>query len=147
MDKPNNATHAPRQCSNCACFARMLPDGKVVPDDGGNDGMLVCRRDTPASRLANVEVPVLKDGHAVIDRGRPRLERTQVVQIGYKPITPDAVCFDGWRPVGTLPGENYKLAKVERHLLPICAELARGNSLGARKLADGMLAAMLADST
>jgi hypothetical protein len=97
---------APRQCSNCACFARMLPDGKVVPTDSNGDGMLVCRLETPASRLAYQEVPVIHDGKPVIDRGKPRMERVQVVQIGYKPVTPDAVCFNGWRPIGTLPGER-----------------------------------------
>jgi len=147
MTNPNNDT-AQRLCSNCACFARMLPDGTVVPDDGNStDGMLVCRLETPASRLAYQEVPVIHDGKPVIDRGKPRMERVQVVQIGYKPVTREAVCFNGWRPQGTLPGENFKLAIIERRLLPICAELARGNSQAAKKLADGMLADMLADST
>jgi hypothetical protein len=144
MDKPNNGKGAKRLCSNCACFGRMLPDGRVLdPSEPTSEGMLVCQLDTPASRLAHQEVPVLKDGQPVMDRGRPRLERIQVVQIGYKPVTPDARCFNGWRPIGTQPGENWKLTQ----LLPLVAELARGNPQAAKKLAEGMLADMLADST
>lgn len=144
MTKPNNDTPAPRQCCNCACFARMLPDGQVVsPHEATHEGMLICQLETPASRLGHKEIPVLKDGQPVMDRGRPRMERVQVVEIGYKPVTPGATCFKGWRPVGTLPGDNWQLQR----LLPMVAELARGNTQAAKKLAEGMLADMLADAT
>jgi hypothetical protein len=148
MTNPNiSAPPVKRTCSNCACFARAMPDGSVVEPDSSAQGMLVCRRDTPAARLGAKEIPVMLDGKPVIDRGRPRMERVQVVEIGYKPVIEEGVCFDGWRPLTTLPGASYRLESALRHLLPIIAELARGNSQAARKLADGMLADMLADGT
>jgi len=103
----------PRVCGNCACFARMLPDGTVVETtEPGQDHATVCRRDPPAARFERREVPVIRDGAPVMDRGRPRMEARQVLQIGYRPMTETATCYDGWRKLGTLPGESTDSTRV-----------------------------------
>jgi hypothetical protein len=102
--------HQPRTCANCACFAHMLPDGTILERDS-TEGQTVCQRSPPGGRWASVEVPVFDaTGAPVMARnGQQRSESKQVLQIGYPPAVESGVCFDGWRPVGTLPGE---LARV-----------------------------------
>ena len=110
-----------RTCGNCACFARMKPDGSITDDETAQP---VCRRTPPGGRLARVEMPVLKDGQPVLDRfDRPRMEAREVLQIGYSPTDPTAVCFDGWRPSGTLPGSRWELDAMLADLDPIMAHL------------------------
>jgi hypothetical protein len=113
MSDQTNA--APRTCANCACFAYMLPDGSVLdsseqpaPDALAPPGT-VCRRSTPGAQQRRMDVPVHdpQNGSPVLDRqGRQRMESRLVMQIGYPFTLPTAVCFDGWRPLGTLPGER-----------------------------------------
>lgn len=145
-----NATQ-PRTCATCACFTAMTPEGELLDTDAAPpDVQRVCRRNTPGARMVRAEVPVFdpKTGAPVMRRpGEQRTETRQIMQIGYAPAVSTGVCFDGWRPLGTLPGENYKLANVERTLLPLCAQIAAGNSQAARKLAEGMLADLLAANT
>lgn len=102
-----------RTCSNCACFARMQPDGSVLlgppPPDETAIGQPVCRRITPNGRYSLHDVPLFdpKTGAPINDaRGRQRVERRNVLEIGYPPVVPEAVCFDGWRKLGTEPGER-----------------------------------------
>lgn len=146
--RPMISQPGPRMCANCACFAAMTPEGDVLdPDTAPAELQRVCQRSTPGGRMARVEVPVFdpKTGAPVMRRaGEQRTEARQVLQIGYPPTVATARCFDGWRPLGTLPGENYKLANVERVLLPMCAQIAAGNSQAAKKLAEGLLADLLA---
>jgi hypothetical protein len=92
-------------CGNCACFARISIESGTVLARDDETGMPVCRRQTPGGRFVRAEVPVIHDGKPVIDRGKPRLEAKQVLQVGYPPVLPDWVCWDGWRPQGTRPGE------------------------------------------
>jgi hypothetical protein len=97
--------HNARTCANCACFARMKPDGSIVP--GESEYQTVCRRHAPGARQVTIDVPVMKDGQPVLDgRQRPRIERVAAFQFGYQPTAPELVCFDGWRPIGTPPGET-----------------------------------------
>lgn len=132
-------TRPTETCANCACFAHMLPDGTVLPRDSTRqEGQTVCRRSPPGGRWARVEVPVYDQatGEPLMRRpGVPRLEAKQVLEIGYPPAVPGGVCFDGWRPVETRPGENAHL----REVLPMLAELARGNTAAAKRLGQAML--------
>jgi hypothetical protein len=145
IDQPES-----RSCGNCACFAHMLPDGTILERGNTNpEGQTVCQRNPPGGRWTRVEVPSFdaKTGAPITGRnGQQRTEPRQVLQIGYPPAVETGVCFDGWRPVGTRPGENYKLANVERVLLPICGQLAVGNTQAAKRLAEGMLADLLRES-
>lgn len=131
-------TDQPRSCANCACFAHMLPDGTILaPDSTRQDAQTVCRRNPPGGRWTRVDVPVYDaQGEPVMRRpGVPRLEPKQVLEIGYPPAVHGGVCFDGWRPLGTRPGENAHL----REVLPMVAEVARGNMAAAKRLGEALL--------
>lgn len=105
MTEPKDGT---RTCANCACFAHMKPDGTIVAD-GAAGYQTVCRRNVPGARAVRVEVPRILDGKPVLDRiGRPVMEPASAFQYGYQPTPADAVCFDGWRPAGTLPGDDWR---------------------------------------
>jgi len=110
-----------RTCQNCACFARMRPDGSITDDETAQP---VCRRTPPGGRLARVEVPVIHNGEPVLDKfQRPRMEAREVLQIGYSPTAPDAVCYDGWRPLGTAPGARWELDVMMADFEPMFAQL------------------------
>lgn len=100
----------PRSCSNCACFARMTPDGSLAEPSTTLEGAQpVCRRSPPNGRYQLMDIPVFdpKTGAPVLDKqDRQRVERRNVLQIGYPPVVPSAVCWDGWRPTGTEPGDH-----------------------------------------
>lgn len=135
---------APRTCANCACFAHMLPDGTVLASDSKRaEGQTVCRRAPPGGRWVEVEVPVYDATGAPVMRrpGVPRMERKQVLEIGYPPAVHSGLCYDGWRPIGTRPGDNVHLAEV----LPMVAELARGNVAAAKRLGTAMLDNLMAE--
>lgn len=142
---------AARTCGNCACFAHMLPDGTVLPRDSKPTegmaspyGQTVCRRSPPVGRWVEVEVPVFDPttGAPVMRRpGVQRMERKQVLEIGYPPAVHTGLCYDGWRPIGTRPGDNAHLAEV----LPMVAELARGNMAAAKRLGQAMLDDLMAE--
>lgn len=109
---------AERTCANCACFGRMDGNGAMV--DTPADSIPVCRRNTPGARQQRVEVPVLDPTTKapVVDRGRPRMMAQQALVIGYPATAPDAVCFDGWRPAGTLPGERWDTQRMVQGFRP-----------------------------
>lgn len=122
----------------------MLPDGTVLDRDTARaDGQTVCRRAPPGGRWTRVDVPVFDAAGAPVMRrpGVPRLEPKQVLEIGYPPAVHSGVCFDGWRPVGTRPGENAHLTEV----MPMVAELARGNMAAAKRLGQAMLDNIMAE--
>jgi hypothetical protein len=127
-----------RTCANCACFARVKPDGKIVEDDP--EAQTVCRRSPPGARQVSVDVPVLNNGRPVMDaKGAPRVQRMLAYQFGFQPTAPELLCYDGWRPLGTLPGDNHQFVRV----LPLVAELTRGNSKVAQKIASAILDDMM----
>lgn len=99
------STSDERKCANCACFGYMQPDGVIVNQADGVQ--TVCRRNPPGARQVTIDVPEMRDGKPVTDRGgRPIVRAAKVFQYGYQPVPPEAVCFDGWRPVGELPGAS-----------------------------------------
>ncbi len=106
-----------RTCVNCACFGRMAPDGSMT--NSHSDTVPVCRRNPPGARQQRVEVPVLQDGHPVMDRGRPRMTAQQAIVIGYPATAPEATCFDGWRPPGTLPGVRWETQRMLEGFMPM----------------------------
>lgn len=95
-------------CATCACFARVLPDGVLAAAEADQEAIPVCRRNPPVARWTRIEVPVRgADGQAVINaRGKPQMEAQQVLTVGYPPMPPGAICWDGWRPLGTPPGQR-----------------------------------------
>lgn len=124
---PNGATPPPRRCENCACFARMTMDGSILEPDAPTPEkeqvFTVCRRLTPGGRQVRTEVPAFnpQTGAPIMDprTNKQRMEMGTVMQIGYPHTLPTAVCYDGWRPLGTLPGDNFTLTDWQATVMPM----------------------------
>ncbi len=118
-----------RNCASCACHAWMsMADGKleegVITTAQGITHNIVCRRNEPGAQRVRVQAPVTylskTTGKMEVAKdprtGIPRMEDKEIMQIGHRPTAPDAVCFDGWRPLGTAPGEKWEMKALEGEL-------------------------------
>ncbi len=146
-DQPSPADlPATRSCANCACFGRMASDGSMVETE--TDSTPVCRRNPPGASRQRVEVPQLNPvtKEPIVDRGRPRMVATQVIVIGYPATAPQAVCFDGWRPLGTLPGVRWESQRIVAAYLPFLEKALVQSGVAAkqaRELGDAMLTGIM----
>lgn len=120
-DQPTPELPELRVCASCACFSAMTEKGEIIDPASNPEAMRVCRRNPPGGRMVRVEEPVHdpKTGAPVVDRGRPRLQAKQVLQIGYQPTIETASCYDGWRPLGTPPGQRWESRHMVARLLPL----------------------------
>jgi hypothetical protein len=76
-----------RACINCACAIEAKHPTLI------NRSQLLCRKNPPM--LINQQGQDT-EGRAV-----------SALSLTYAPTSPELVCFDGWRPIGTAPGEKY----------------------------------------
>jgi hypothetical protein len=85
-----------RECGNCACFFK------------GEHKDFYCRRTPADAQMVRVSVPRLRNGKEDIDSktGQPIMIEQQQMALVYKPTLPNLVCFDGWRPADTKPGDK-----------------------------------------
>jgi len=83
MDDLNGTPIAVRTCANCACSLEVTNLQQISVKQ------LVCRRNPP-------QVMAQQDKQG-------RLIGMSLVQ---SPTEKSLVCFDGWRPAGTLPGDR-----------------------------------------
>lgn len=101
-DMPSDFEIVPRTCANCACSA--------VQKDQTNplQSQMFCRRETPFAQKMRVDRPVIRDGKPVMmrDGKTPLVQATEEIMFMYRPTLPGLVCFDGWRPMGTQPGDK-----------------------------------------
>lgn len=89
-----------RTCSNCACYTEITLS-PLTPPTGQ------CRRNIGQQVQIQIETPRLMDNKPVIGKdGKPVINKTVEARFLYAPTLPTSVCFDGWRPLETLPGEN-----------------------------------------
>jgi hypothetical protein len=82
-----------RRCENCACSLQV--DTQLI-----NQKAWICRKDPPfivETRQRTVDGVVTS------------------AEFSYKQTAPQFVCFDGWRPAGTLPGDNF----ISLDLVPV----------------------------
>lgn len=93
-----------RNCANCACSE--LIENKLQP----GTTQLFCRRNPASAMQFRAERPRLINNEMTIDRKtqKPVMETFQDVAYLYQPTQPSLVCFDGWRPMGALPGPDYQ---------------------------------------
>ncbi len=91
-----------RTCASCACHS--------VIEDKANplQTQMFCRRDPPMAQQMRVDRPVIRDGKPVMQRDGKTPLMQPAVEIAYmfKPTLSTLVCFDGWRPLGTDPGQR-----------------------------------------
>jgi hypothetical protein len=91
-----------RICATCACFVVVTNPQNVSQQQG------FCRRN--AAREYEMKIPQQQvvNGVPRIDRhsGAPIMEQVAVTGYMYDRTLPGGSCFDGWRPIGSLPGER-----------------------------------------
>ena len=91
-----------RTCATCACFFAQINPLNPQQLQG------FCRRTVAKPYQARVQQPQVLNGEPRIDKrtGQPILETVQVHGMMYDLTDAHGSCFDGWRPLGTLPGER-----------------------------------------
>jgi hypothetical protein len=93
-----------RNCANCACS--FIEKSKIDKDEN----QMFCRRNPPVAAQMRGERPRLINGEMSIDRktGKPVMENVQTLVYLYAPVEAALICFDGWRPITTLPGPTFQ---------------------------------------
>lgn len=128
---PNHETGTNgRNCETCACSFI----GKH-PQLFGQEQMF-CRRNPPLHARVRVQRPRLGlDKKIMAGRdGKPIMETAEEDMYLYVPTTKTMVCFDGWRPVSTLPGDKFQGQKFEEmsaELMKSMTNMVRGMELAA----------------
>ena len=103
-------TKEDRNCANCACSFTQ------VSNVAGVDHQLFCRRDPVQAAKIRTTVPAVNSkGEPLFLRDGKTLRTQEVEQLGflYRPVIATTVCFDGWRPLGTLPGDKWQNAQID----------------------------------
>lgn len=92
----------PRTCANCACHD--IQKSSLNP----LENQMFCRRDPPAAQMMRVDQPRMRDGKVVMmkDGKTPLTESVQTLVYMFRPTLASLVCFDGWRPLQTEPGQR-----------------------------------------
>lgn len=90
-----------RSCANCACYFESANPNNPKEVQG------FCRR-APAemAELRMQEERRDLKGNVVIKDGQPVMQPVKVIAYVFKTTTATGICFDGWRALGTLPGER-----------------------------------------
>jgi hypothetical protein len=102
-----------RNCKNCACYAEIILSPIAPPQ-------AQCRRNGPVPAQIRIERPRMKKveltGKMEVmmgKDGKPITETSVENVFLYAPTASDKVCFDGWRPMGTEPGENAQTMYIK----------------------------------
>jgi len=111
-----------RECRACACYFEQVNIEKP------NDLQGFCRR-APAE-MARIRVSEPRrdlQGNIVMRDGREVMNPpTEHVGFLFKPALPGGTCFDGWRPIGTLPGErtiDMTMRQFRDRIVPVLADI------------------------
>jgi hypothetical protein len=122
-----------RECATCACYFEQANPENALQSQG------FCRR-LPADmqQMRALEPRTDLQGNVMLGKDqKPIMQPTQVVGYLFKPTKRDGTCFDGWRALGTLPGERNidtsvrhardrlqpLLTEIPTHLRPFLAAL------------------------
>jgi|ERR1700677_216605 len=92
----------PRNCANCACHD--IQKSSLNP----LENQMFCRRDPPTAQMMRVDQPRMRDGKVVMmkDGKTPLTETVQTLVYMHRPTLASLVCFNGWRPLHTEPGQR-----------------------------------------
>ena len=130
MTETKLADESPRTCATCAC-SKIQKHPQLA-----NVEQIFCRRDPINAAKVRVERAMInsKTKEPMFERDG-KTPRTEIVEeLGYmhRPVIATETCFDGWRPLGTLPGDKWTNARLDSQM----AELLFA---GFRKLSADML--------
>ena len=110
-----------RDCGACACYFEQANPENPSQSQG------FCRR-APADMQSMRGMEPRRDlkGNVVMRDGQPVMQPTQIIGYLFKTTRREGTCFDGWRPLGTLPGERQidtTMRLARDSLRPLLAEL------------------------
>lgn len=101
---PPQPARGGRTCASCACYYE-LPHPKNPLEKQG-----YCARQPAMVGQVRVQVPRLdKAGNPVMSRQDPKTpvsDSVEDIAFTHQPMSRSLVCMDGWRPLGTLPGQK-----------------------------------------
>lgn len=87
-----------RNCGNCACSLLITR---------GPQSQLFCRKNPPKHAVAKIQVPRMKLGvHQKNGRDELLFDMEEKDVFVNDPTHEALVCFDGWRAMGTEPGDR-----------------------------------------
>lgn len=110
-----------RECSNCACYF----ESSNPQDPGQYQGF--CRRWPAEFSQTRGQVPRLDPvtKQPVMRNGVPVMNNELITGYLYKPTRRLGTCFDGYRPLGTLPGDSAQ-QNIVRQALALLVEKEGG---------------------
>ena len=116
------ATLKGRECRACACYFEQVNADQPTQVQG------FCRR-APAE-MAKVRISEPRrdlQGNIVMRDGKPVMN-PPAEQVGFlfKPALPGGTCYDGWRSIGTLPGErtiDTTFRQFRDRIVPVLADI------------------------
>jgi hypothetical protein len=95
-----------RTCANCACS---------ITQEANGIKQLFCRLNPAIGKMVRTQVPRIIKGQPQIRDGKPVMEQGEMLGFMFAPTMASLVCFDGWRPMGTLPGDfSYRSSDMEK---------------------------------
>lgn len=103
-----------RDCEHCACYFETTHAHNPSEFQG------FCRRQPAQLVESKAQVPRLdKNKQPLIKDGQVVMNNEVVVGLLYAPTQRHATCFEGYRPLGTLPGERPMDPKTKEVLLSL----------------------------
>jgi hypothetical protein len=98
-----------RDCGRCACYFEQANPENTLQSQG------FCRRQ-PADMQQMRGMEPRKDlqGNIIWKDGKQVMQPTTIIGYLFKPTKRDGTCFEGWRPIGALPGERSIDVAVRR---------------------------------
>lgn len=95
-----------RTCANCACS---------FVQEANRQKQMFCRLNPAVAKMVRTEVPRIIKGQPQMRDGKPVMEPGEMLGFMFSPTLENLVCYDGWRPIGTLPGDfSYRSSDMER---------------------------------
>lgn len=135
-----------RTCANCGCAARMNRKGQYLTLAAADpESFVVCRRNMPQASEVPQRIPRIDPATGEPKRngeGQQLFDVVKAVQVGYPATLPEAVCYDGWRPEGTLPGVRWEGLRMMTAFRPMLENALIQTGMS-RKAAEEMGHAML----
>src|SRR5271156_6822026 len=95
-----------RTCNNCSC--------SIIQEANGVQQMF-CRLNPAIGKMVRTQIPRIIRGQPQFRDGKPIMEQGEMLGFMFAPTMASLVCFDGWRPLGTVPGDfSYKSSDIEK---------------------------------
>lgn len=139
---PSQPERGGRNCGNCACFYQLPHPQNPAVKQG------FCALKPPIAGEVRVQVPRLdKEGKPIMTPRGPAMDAVEDIAFAHAPTAASLCCIEGWRPIGSRPGERaaeYRARQTLKLLEPLLKDPAISPDT-ARVALEQAVAAFLAD--